>query len=98
MRVLRHGASPQRGVQPRPGGGAGILERLTAELRRTQRRLSGSIKIAFCFNAFRYIHGRMKQAALLALLLVSASPALAGGASSFTLVNGTSGRSEEHTS
>ena len=33
----------------------------------------------------------MKQAVLLVLLLVSASPALAGGASSFTLVNGTSG-------
>ena len=32
----------------------------------------------------------MKQAALLALLLVPASPAIAGGASSFTLVNGTS--------
>ena len=33
----------------------------------------------------------MKQVALLALLLVPASPAVAGGASSFTLVNGTSG-------
>ena len=33
----------------------------------------------------------MKKAALLALLLVPASPVVAGGASSFTLVNGTSG-------
>ena len=32
----------------------------------------------------------MKKIALLALLLVPASPAIAGGASSFTLVNGTS--------
>jgi hypothetical protein len=35
--------------------------------------------------------GRMNRAALLTLLLISASPALAGSASSFILVNGTSG-------
>ena len=34
---------------------------------------------------------RMTKAALLALLLVSASPVFAGGASNFVLVNGTSG-------
>jgi hypothetical protein len=47
--------------------------------------------MAFCFNAFGCMLGRMKQVALLALLLVPPSPAIAGGASSFTLVNGTSG-------
>jgi hypothetical protein len=34
---------------------------------------------------------RMNKAAILALLLIPASPALARGASSFTLVNGTTG-------
>ena len=34
---------------------------------------------------------RMTKAALLALLLIPTAPALAGGASSFVLVNGTSG-------
>ena len=90
MRFLFDRAAVEGSFWPWSGGEAGVLERVTAELCGAQRRVT-PVEIAFCFNAFGCMLLDMNKALVLALLLIPITPAVARGASGFTLVNGTSG-------
>ena len=88
VRVLLDRVAAEGSGDPWTRGRPSVLERIASELRRAQRRLASQNKFPVFARSLAYYRAPMRKIGC-AMLLLYASPALAGGASNFTLVNGT---------